>query len=124
MRAAAALVVARLKIALVPFRMWRHTLGRAGGISNDAQAKLWANHVEWAAHRLPLTMKCLPKAMALSALLRRQDISHAVVFAVRGAELRSGDDYLHAWVESGGARIIGDLPGPWIETLRLGTGSR
>jgi len=27
---------------------------------------------------------------------------------------------LHAWVEVKGGTILGDLPGPWIETLRLG----
>lgn len=91
---------------------------------NDAEAQRWAAHVNWAARRVPIPMKCLPQAMALSALLRRRDINHAVVFAVRPKDMRPGSDSLHAWVESNGARIIGDLPGPWTVTLRLGTDAK
>jgi hypothetical protein len=63
----------------------------------------------------------LSRAMALSWLLRRKQIAHAVVFAVRPDHLRSGPDPLHAWVEIEGMKVIGDLPGPWLETLRLGS---
>jgi hypothetical protein len=43
------------------------------------------------------------------------------VIAVRAPEARGSDDDLHAWVEVAGETIIGDLPGPWVETLRLGS---
>ena len=58
--------------------------------------------------------------MALSWMLRRRRINHALVFAVRPSHLRDSSDDLHAWVEVDGVKIIGDLPGPWLETLRLG----
>ena len=45
---------------------------------------------------------------------------HAVVFATRPPEARGKGDDLHAWVEMSGIKLIGDLPGPWTETLRLG----
>jgi hypothetical protein len=80
-----------------------------------------AAHVEWAARLLPFSTKCLPRAMALSWMLRSRRIDHFVVFAVRPPKLRESGDALHAWVEIGGERIIGDLPGPWLETLRLGS---
>lgn len=121
LQAIAALAVARLTITALPFRLWRHRLG-SDGVIDDAAAQLWAAHVDWAARLLPLQMKCLPQAMALSALLKRRRIRHQVVFAVRPGNMRSGDDALHAWVESNEAKVIGDLPGPWIETLRLGRG--
>ena len=79
-----------------------------------------AADVEWAAKRLPFSTKCLPRAMALSWMLRRRRLPHTVVIAVRPNDLRHSADALHAWVEVGGEKIIGDLPGPWIETLRLG----
>ena len=43
-----------------------------------------------------------------------------MVFAVRPEAMRDFPDPLHAWVEIDGAKLIGDLPGPWVETLRLG----
>jgi len=72
--------------------------------------------------RLPFGTKCLPRAMALSWLLRRKRVVHTVVFAVRPADLRNSPDALHVWLEAGGDKVIGDLPGPWLETLRLGAG--
>ena len=60
--------------------------------------------------------------MALSWLLRQKRIGHTVVFAVRPADLRNSPDALHAWVEVDGSKVIGDLPGPWLQTLRLGSG--
>jgi len=86
----------------------------------EAEAKRLAAHVEWAAKLLPFQTKCLGRAMALSWMLRRRRIGHIVVFAVRPPEMRGSDEDLHAWVEVGGQTVLGALPGPWVETLRLG----
>ena len=113
---------ARLTIAALPFERWRESLGgegAPGGPSAPDEAIRLAAHVEWAAKRLPFEVKCLPQAMALSSLLRRRGIGHAVVFAVRPPALRGSPEDLHAWVEVGGKTVLGDLPGPWVETLRL-----
>lgn len=114
---------AQLLVTGVPFSRWRNTLGCHGEgrppQPADAARRLAAD-VEWAARRLPFAVKCLPQAMVLSWKLRRRKIGHAVVIAVRPSELRRSPDALHAWVEAGGTRVLGDLPGPWIETLRLG----
>ena len=85
-----------------------------------AAASQLAADVDWAAKRLPFTTKCLPRAIALSWLLRRKQIGHMVVIAVRPPQLRNSSDDLHAWVEVARKRIIGDLPGPWVEILRIG----
>jgi aryl-alcohol dehydrogenase-like predicted oxidoreductase len=113
---------ASLVVRLVPFRRWSKSLGRIGPVapSAPAEARRAAGAVERAAWRLPFRAKCLPQAMALSWLLRRRGIGHAVVIAVRPAQLRDSPDALHAWLEVDGEKIIGDLPGPWLETLRLG----
>ncbi|MFL6786781.1 MAG: lasso peptide biosynthesis B2 protein [Sphingomicrobium sp.] len=127
-RTATAMVMlcyARLLVAWVSLARWRDSLGwhsLAAGNPPDALtiSRKLADHVEWAAVRLPLQTKCLPRAIALSWMLRREQIGHAVVIAVRPADLRGSADALHAWVEVDSQKILGDLPGPWIETLRLG----
>lgn len=120
----AALCCARLVVAILPFNRWSSTLGAK--VSNGpaviaiADARRFAAHVDWAARLLPFATKCLPRAMALSWMLRSRGVAHCVVFAARPAAQRGSDDQLHAWVEMAGEKIIGDLPGPWVETLRLG----
>ena len=119
---------ARLMVEFVPFDRWRDSLGAALGdrsdnLSADAgltEARRLAVHVDRAAARLPFATKCLPRAMALSWMLRHRRMGHAVVIAVRPPQLRDESDALHAWVEVEGAKILGELPGPWLETLRLG----
>ena len=119
-----ALCAARLMIATIPFRRWRHGIGGTAAARASRQlskdAVRLAAHVEWAAKRLPFETKCLPRAMALSWILRSRTIEHCLVFAVRPAELRGTDDQLHAWVEVAGDIILGKMPGPWVVTLRLG----
>jgi hypothetical protein len=126
--AMALLGAARLAVAVVPFRLWRGSLGlatdRLPGPDEQTEAVRLARHVERAAMRLPFATRCLPRAMALSWLLRRADVAHAVIFAVRPAPLRADGDALHAWVEVAGSCILGDLPGPWHVTLRLGDAAR
>jgi hypothetical protein len=111
-------------VELVPLGWWRGTLSppaEPGKPSGDAgEARRWAAHVERAAMRLPFAIKCLPQAVALSWLLSRRGIAHQLVIAVRPADRRQEDNALHAWVESAGRRILGDLPGPWFETARFG----
>lgn len=125
LRLMAALCRARLLIAFVPFRRWKSALGGDGRPAIKTNSDLLvgerlARQVEGAAKRLPLETKCLPRAMVLSWMLRRRDIPHAIVFAVRPQQQRKSADTLHAWVEVAGLKVIGDLPGEWIETLRLG----
>lgn len=114
---------AQLLVAFIPFHSWRHGLGLEAGHSgapDAAAARQMAADVEWGAKRLPFSPKCLPQAMALSWMLRQKRIEHSVVFAVRPADSRESAEALHAWVEIDGQKILGDLSGPWIETLRLG----
>jgi hypothetical protein len=118
------LIRARLLIAFVPLRYWRGSLGFAGQTQGDPEqqreTRRLAIHVLRAADRLPGKTLCLPQAMALSAMLRRTRTPHALVFAARPSAYSGEGDRLHAWIEQGGERVIGDLPGPWIETFRAG----
>jgi len=112
---------ARLLVAWVPFERWRRSLGPGEGSrpsSNFDEARRLAAHILRAAQLLPFHTRCLPQAMALSWMLR--GIRHSIVIAVRPEDRRNASDGLHAWLEVDGAIILGDLPGPWVETLRLG----
>lgn len=113
---------AQLLVFFIPFGRWRRTLGcpaDPGDRSADLhEARRLAADIEWAAKRLPRDAKCLPRAMALSWMMRRRQLGHEVVIAVRPSGSRSSPDALHAWIEAGGEKILGDLPGPWIETFR------
>ncbi len=117
---------ARLLVAGAAFERWRDSLGFIPASDGTAwqedlaRAEALARQIVRAASRIPFETKCLHHAMALSWRLRQRRIGHLLVFAVRPADRRHEADMLHAWVEVRGVRIIGDLPGPWIETLALG----
>lgn len=120
------LCAARLAVALVPFRLWRGSLGRIEGLGRSLpgpdqvrQARRLALHVERAATRLPFATKCLPRAMALAWLLRREGLGYSCKLAVRPAMQRGTIEDLHAWIECGDSTVLGELPGPWIVTLEL-----
>lgn len=120
-----ALLFARMLVAAIPFKFWRGSLGTANDRGRRSKTMLeeaegLAARVNGAAKWFSDPMECLPRAMVLSWMLRRRRIAHSVVFAVRPAAERNQCDDLHAWIEIMGNKIIGDLLGPWIETLRLG----
>jgi GNAT superfamily N-acetyltransferase len=116
------LLLARALVGLVPFGRWRGWLGQAGEASDGqlGNARLLAIQVERGAARIGLPLKCLPRAMALSWLLRRRGIAHRLIVAARPQTERDGAvDALHAWVECRDETVLGELKGPWIEVLRL-----
>jgi len=115
------LTLARALVRFARFAVWRSRLGWPG-TANPEQgllARSLARHVERAAGRLPGISKCLPQAMALSWMLRTRHIPHRVALMVRPEAARGGEDDLHAMVRCGEDIVLGDLPGPWIETLIL-----
>ena len=125
--AALALCAAQLLIRTIKFGRWRNTLGWTDECPLDQRASTsgkLARHVEWASRLIPFSTNCLPCAMALSWMLRSRRIGHSLVFAVRPEDKRGAADKLHAWVEISGETKIGNIPGPWVETLRLGSGHR
>ena len=117
---------AKRLITFSPIAQWRSQIGldanAADTVKTDLEkAKLWAAHVDRAALRLPVSLKCLPQAIALSRILRAENIPHQVVIAHRKSETATqrDPDMLHAWLETGGQIVLGDLPGKWNEILRM-----
>lgn len=122
--AMARLVHARLLIALLPFGRWRHRLGApvtdpTRRCPVPAEARRLARVIDRGTMRLPLHLKCLPRAMALQAMLRRRGCESQLVIAVLPGSLRGGIDDLHAWVELGGEILIGASEEPYRVLLRL-----
>ena len=117
------LLAARLLVGAVPFRIWRGWLGGLAQAQNRVDmpgARRLAAQIERGAWRLPVTIKCLPQAMALSWLLQWAGMAHSIIFAVRPPGQRDGRDDLHAWIEVGTEIVLGDLPGPWLRMLEQG----
>lgn len=121
LEAAAWLVLARLAVVWLPLPRWNARFGLEGAASAQAAdaARKLARHVERAAMRLPFESKCLPRALALSLMLRRRTIAHRLALAVRPASGRTDRDALHAWLEVADEKVIGDLPGPWAVLHRI-----
>lgn len=114
-----ALVVATMLVRHVPLRFWRPTLGARqqpplhltprsvdGKDHAPNHALVAARHIERAADRLPYTVKCFPRAIALQWWLQMAHVPGMLVVAAR-ASAASGDA-LHAWVELDGEFLIGD----------------
>ena len=117
MRALAFLAAARLAIRLLPLEIYRGSLGamRAGaGLSSEladgtlptTTQQYWARRVERAALRLPGENKCFAKAVALHWLLRWEGDEGTLVVAIHLHE-RSAHHAYHAWLECGGAMLVG-----------------
>jgi hypothetical protein len=117
--AAILLAAARLLVARVPLHRWSASLGRAGPAgkapaaplpaAKSLRARRAARAVERCAGLLPFETKCLPRAMALSWMLRRRHIPARVVMGVAEATRRGTLDDLHAWVTCDGEIIMGKL---------------
>lgn len=106
------LVCARIAIVLVPFPWIARRLGnlvppRRSAASSRERSP--ASDISWAIDRaaatLPVTMVCLPRALAAWQMLQRRGIPARLHFgAMRGSE---SSVQTHAWVESDGAEVTG-----------------
>ncbi|MBN8483572.1 MAG: lasso peptide biosynthesis B2 protein [Sphingomonadales bacterium] len=112
------LTLARLLVRLVPLRWWGRWLGRPAphrpdeGLADPGAWRL-SRAVLRGAARLPFETKCLPRAIALHTMLRRNRIPSRMVIAVLDPRRRGAVEDLHAWVESKGEIVIGALDFPF-----------
>ncbi len=121
--ALAALALARISMAILPFRRiaaWLGTPGIETPLSADDSQVTTARDIGWAvacvARRVPWDGRCLAQAIAASAMLRRRGLQGTVNF---GAE-RGGSKELiaHAWLRFGPCIVTG---GQGHERFRLFT---
>jgi hypothetical protein len=118
--AAAALLVARLALRLVPFpriARWLGTFvpahdarisaaatGRSPRDADVAAEIAWA--VSRASRHVPFRAVCLPQALAAHAMLRRRGIASVMHFGGAVAGDRGVVD-AHAWLEAAGVHVTG-----------------
>lgn len=122
LEAAIRLCQAQWYVRCVPLGKWRRHLERRvchapapaqPDQETAREGRRLAIHVERAAQRLPFATKCLPRAVALAAMLRARNIPYSLCIATRPARIRTGTDDLHAWISVAGRIVIGELPGEW-----------
>jgi hypothetical protein len=108
-RAILTLGFARLTLKLLPFaRVRRLITPRPGAPKHPHIAPL---NVRWAikhAERVIPDATCLPQAVTAEALLTRA--GHPVALRIGVTKREDGRFEAHAWAESGGRIVIGDLP--------------
>jgi len=103
----------RLGLWLLPFATWHHFLARVMQAKANLQPAeptsiskvVWA--VSVASRYMPGRVKCLARALATQVLLNRQ--GHAAELYLGVAKGQEGQLEAHAWVESQGQVVIGDL---------------
>lgn len=99
---------ARLALWVLPFNVVRRMLSRPVHRSSGAHAT--TEKIGWAisvAKRFVPRGNCLPQALAAESLLRRS--GHPVELRIGVAKTDQGRLEAHAWVESGGRLVVGDL---------------
>lgn len=119
LRAMAYIAVARFLVRFVPLSVWRGSVGQmvepmralmpeATTLAGPSRTRAFAivRQIDRACLHLPGTSRCLPRAVALRWLLRRQELTVLTVIAFHRYD-RSGEDAYHAWVECGGEILIG-----------------
>lgn len=113
------LAAARLATWVLPFAVGRRLLV---GKQRTGVAKVTRDQIHWAmahASRLVPGATCLPQALAAEALLTRGGLPAELQIGVMKTE--AGKLTAHAWVESDGRIVVGDLPGGLDAYTRLPT---
>ena len=104
-----ALWAARLATWLLPFPLGRRLLV---GSHRTSTPTVSGEQIRWAmshAQRVVPRATCLPQALAAEALLTRGGLPADLRIGVKKEP--SGKLLAHAWVESNGRIVVGDLPG-------------
>lgn len=107
-----ALAIARVAMALLPFRRIAAWLGTPGAESPATAAPeeiRTAEEVGWAvavlARRVPWDGRCMAQALAATGMLRRRGLEGTVSFGARRGESAGFD--AHAWLRLGSCVVTG-----------------
>jgi hypothetical protein len=112
--ALAALAIARMAMAFLPFRRiagWLGTPGAESPATATAEEIRAAQDIGWAVgvlgRRIPWDGRCLAQALAATGMLRRLDLEGTVSFGV--CEGESAGFEAHAWLRLGSCIVTGGL---------------
>ena len=107
-----ALAIARIAMALLPFRRIASWMGTPGAETPDTATNAEicvAEEIGWAvavlARRVPWDGRCLAQALAGTGMLRRRGLEGTVSFGVRRGEIAELD--AHAWLRFGSCMVTG-----------------
>lgn len=121
--ALAALAIAQLAMASLPFRRiaaWLGTPGAETPATATAEEMCAAQEIGWAvgalARRVPWDGRCLAQALAATGMLRRRGLEGTVSFGARRGESAGFD--AHAWLRLGSCMVTG---GPGHERFQTFT---
>jgi transglutaminase-like putative cysteine protease len=121
--ALAALAIAQLAMASLPFRRiaaWLGTPGAETPATATAEEMRVAQEIGWAvgalARRVPWDGRCLAQALAATGMLRRRGLEGTVSFGARRGESAGFD--AHAWLRLGSCMVTG---GPGHERFQIFT---
>lgn len=105
------IVITKVALKILPFRFFYKTYNALIYTNryrsyNQAYIKnrIWS--VKTVSHHAPFSVVCLPQALALKYLLRKQPGVELHV----GVQRNKGNFEAHAWVESNHIILIGDTP--------------
>jgi hypothetical protein len=120
LEALAALAIARIAMAFLPFRRiaaWLGTSGAESPGSATAEETSLAKDIGWAVgvlgHRVPWDGRCFAQALAALGMLRSRGLEGTVSFGARDVE--SGGFDAHAWLRMGSCVVTG---GPGHELFK------
>jgi hypothetical protein len=127
--ASASMFVARISLAIFPFRRVARGFGAfvppsdprvlhrgEGASERDAQtAKLVGRAVRAAAPWMPFKSVCLQQAMAAHAMLRRRGIASVMHFGAGKSDEKPID--AHAWLDAAGVKVTGYPIAPTMAEL-------
>ena len=118
-----ALALARIAMALIPFRSIAAWLGTAGAESSSAATSdelRAAEEIGWAVgvlgRRVPGDGRCLAQALAATRMLRHRGLEGTVTFGVREGASAGFD--AHAWLRMGSCVVTG---GPGYQEFKAFT---
>jgi transglutaminase-like putative cysteine protease len=127
--ALAALAIARVAMASLPFRRiaaWLGTPGAESPATATAEEMQTAQEIGWAvgvlARRVPWDGRCLAQALAATAMLRRRGLEGTVSFGARRGESAGFD--AHAWLRLGSCMVTGGPGHERFQTLTTFSRSR
>jgi hypothetical protein len=110
--AAITLLGIRVLLRFFPFERWRALLGARPEARMQPAPRQTSRQIVWAVQRvsprLPLSLACLARALAVGQMLGRRHLASQLRIGVLRDE--QGEFRAHAWVECDGEVIIGDLP--------------
>lgn len=121
--AAASLLLAEILVHLVPVRHWQTALAGVQPVTSADDGaepgvlRQVEQAIDRAARNMPISAKCLARALAARAMLRRRGVAARIHLGVRPCARRG--HVFHAWTSVGAIVVTGKLPGELFAALRL-----